>query len=84
MSILAEWQSANPYDMRFTHINTGGGGGLNGTNKLNWGTTVFDNGRVNTLTAQPGLLPLDWFFANEAVGHTQVFNREAGEHTNNT
>ena len=84
MSILAEWQSADSPGTRFTDINTGTGGGLNGTNKLNWGTTVFDNGQVNTLTAQPAPVAVDWFFANEAVGHTKVVNRKAGDHTNNT
>jgi hypothetical protein len=88
MSILAEWQSADSPTTRFNDINTGTGGGLNGTNKLHWGTTVADtvkdNGRANTLTAPPGAVAVDLFFANEAVGHTRVFNRKAGDHTNNT
>jgi hypothetical protein len=84
MSILAEWQSADAYLTRFAEINTGGGGGRNGNNKLNWGTTVLDNGKANTLTAQAGTAAVDWFFANEAAGHTRVLNRRTGEHTNNT
>jgi hypothetical protein len=54
MSILAEWQSADSDSTRFTDINTGTGRGLNSTNQLNYGTTVLDNGKVNTLTAQAG------------------------------
>jgi hypothetical protein len=88
MSLLAEWQSGDPYATRFTDINTGTGGGLNGTNKLKWGAggTVTDNGKVNTLTAQPGAgtALTDWFFANTAAGHTTINNQEVGEHLNNT
>jgi hypothetical protein len=84
MSVLAEWQSADPPATRFSDINTGTGGGLNGSNKLNWGTTVLDNGKANTLTAPPGAVAVDWFFANEAAGHTKVNNRKPGDHTNNT
>jgi hypothetical protein len=84
MSILAEWQSADSYSTRFTDINTGSGGGLNGTNELNYGTTVLDNGKVNTLTAQPGSAVVDWFFANTASGHTTINDFETGEHLNNT
>jgi hypothetical protein len=40
MSILAEWQSADSYAVRFHDINTGTGGGQGGTAKLNWGTTA--------------------------------------------
>jgi hypothetical protein len=84
MSILAEWQSADPPGTRFSDIDTGTGGGLNGSNKLNWTQTVFDNGKANTLTAQPGAVAVDWFFANEAAGHTRVVNRKPGDHTNNS
>jgi len=83
MSILAEWQSTDSYAARFTDINTGAGGGLNGSNQLNYGTTVFDNTKVNTLIAQVGTAALDWFFANTAPGHTTIHNLEAGEHVNN-
>jgi hypothetical protein len=84
MSILAEWQSSDSYATRFSDIDTGTGGGLNGTHKLNYGTTVFDNRKVNTLTAQPGTAIVDWFFGNFAVGHTTINNFETGEHKNNT
>jgi hypothetical protein len=84
MSILAEWQSTDSYATRFTDIDTGTGAGLNGSNQLNYGTTVFDNTLVNTLTAQAGTGVLDWFFANTAPGHTTIHNLEAGEHVNNT
>jgi hypothetical protein len=84
MSILAEWQSTDSYATRFSDIDTGTGGGLNGSNKLNWGKTVLDNGKANTLTAQAGTAVADWFFANTAPGHTIIKNEEAGEHLNNT
>jgi hypothetical protein len=84
MSILAEWQSSDSYATRFSDIDTGTGGGLNGSNRLNYGTTVFDNAKVNTLTAQPGTGVLDWFFGNFATGHTTINNFETGEHKNNT
>jgi hypothetical protein len=84
MSILAEWQSADSLATRFTDINTGTGGGRNGANKLNYGTTVHDNGKVNTLTAQAGAAAVDWFFANTAAGHTTIHNFEIGDHMNNT
>jgi hypothetical protein len=84
MSILAEWQSADSYAVRFHDINTGTGGGLNGTNKLNWGTTVKDDPAPDapvTLTASSSALALDWFFLDS--NDTKV-NYEAGEHVNNT
>jgi hypothetical protein len=84
MSILAEWQSADSYAVRFHDINTGTGGGLNGTAKLNWGTTVKDDGAPDapvTLTAAPSALALDWFFLD--TNDTKV-NYETGEHVNNT
>jgi hypothetical protein len=84
MSILAEWQSADSYAVRFHDINTGTGGGLNGTAKLNWGTTVKDDGTPDapvTLTAAPSAQALDWFFLD--TNDTKV-NYEAGEHVNNT
>jgi hypothetical protein len=83
MSILAEWQSADSYATRFHDINTGSGGGLNGTNKLNYGMTVLDNGQVNTLTAEAGTAAVDWLFANQTAGHTTILTQETGEHVNN-
>jgi hypothetical protein len=84
MSILAEWQSSDSYATRFNDIDTGTGGGRNGSNKLNYGTTVFDNGKVNMLTAHPGTAIVDWFFGNCASGHTTINNFETGEHKNDT
>jgi hypothetical protein len=81
MGILAEWQSADSYATRFHDINTGTGGGLNGTARLNFGTTVLDDGAADTVTAAVSGQPLDWFF--QGVGDTLV-NKEAGEHVNNT
>ena len=86
MSILAEWQSKDSYAIRFSAISTGKGGGLNG-NKLNWGTTVFDNLQVNTFTAQAAkrgtaVAAVDWFFANKE--RTTIKNCSVGEHLNNT
>jgi hypothetical protein len=78
-SILAEWQSANSYATRISHIKNGGG--LNGSNTLVWGTTVFDNAtsNANTLTGAGGKSGLNWFFANPS--HTQT-NKTAGEQLN--
>jgi hypothetical protein len=81
MAILAEWQSADSYATRFIKINTGTG--MPGHVRLEYGKTVFDNGQVNTLTAQPGIAPVDWFFGNFALGHTTIINFETGEHVNN-
>jgi hypothetical protein len=81
MGILAEWQSADSYATRFHDINTGTGGGLNGTKKLNWGTTVKDDGAADTVTAAASAQALDWFF--QGLGD-QLFNLQPGEHVNNT
>jgi hypothetical protein len=80
MSILAEWQSADSYATRFTDINTGTGGGLNGTAKLNFGTTVQADAAADTVTAAPSAQALDWFF--QGAGDILV-NVEPGEHINN-
>jgi hypothetical protein len=80
MSILAEWQSADSYATRFHDINTGTGGGLNGTAKLNFGTTVKDDGAIDTVTATASSQALDWFF--QGTGD-KLHNVEAGEHINN-
>jgi PhoPQ-activated pathogenicity-related protein len=58
-SILAEWQSANSYATRISHIKNGGG--LNGSSTLAAGTTVHDDSAADTLTGAGGV---DWFFAN--------------------
>jgi hypothetical protein len=80
MGILAEWQSADSYATRFADIDTGTGGGLNGTAKLNFGTTVQADAAANTLTAAPSSQALDWFF--KGTGDALV-NVEPGEHINN-
>jgi hypothetical protein len=80
MGILAEWQSADDYATRFTDINTGTGGGLNGTAKLNAGTTIQDDAAADTVTATASDQALDWFF--QGAGDTLV-NVEPGEHINN-
>jgi acrosin len=84
MSILDEWQSSDSYATRFHDINTGTGGGLNGKNKLNWGTTVKDGAAPDAalkLTAAASSQALDWFFLDS--NDTKV-NYETGEHVNNT
>jgi hypothetical protein len=59
-SILAEWQSADSYLLRFQRLEGLVTGGLNGKNKLVWGTTVKDNDLPSVLNGGAGL---DWFFA---------------------
>jgi hypothetical protein len=78
MSILAEWQSANSYATRFANLQ--GGGGLNGSNKLIYGTTVNDDTSADTLTALSGSAQ-NWFF--QSPGDTLV-NFLTGDHLNNT
>jgi hypothetical protein len=80
MAILSEWQSADSYATRFSDINTGTGGGLNGSFKLNFGTTVKDDGVADTVTAAPSAQALDWFF--QGTGDT-LKHVEVGEHINN-
>jgi hypothetical protein len=79
MGILAEWQSADDYATRFTDVNTGAGG-LNGTAKLNAGTTVQDDAAADRLTGAASAQALDWFF--QGAGDILV-NVEPGEHINN-
>jgi hypothetical protein len=81
MAILAEWQSADSYATRFHDINTGTGGGLNGTKKLNFGTTVLSDGAVDTVTGVVSAQALDWFF--KGAGDV-LKNVQSGEHVNNT
>jgi hypothetical protein len=78
MAVLAEWQSADSYSTRISDIKNGGG--LNGSNKLVWGTTVKDDGSANTLTG--GIDVVDWFFANQAAGHDTIVNYQPGEQIN--
>jgi trimeric autotransporter adhesin len=82
LSILAEWQSANDYETRVSHLRNGGG--TNGTHKLVWGTTVNDDSAADSLTGGAGL---DWFFANLGPGgvlDTLTDQNNGGtEHVNN-
>jgi hypothetical protein len=80
MAILTEWQSADSYATRFTDIDTGTGGGLNGTAKLNFGTTVLDDGSADTVTGLLSSQALDWFF--QGAGDV-LQNHQNGEHVNN-
>ena len=80
MGILAEWQSTDSYATRFTDINTGSGGGLNGAFRLFFGTSVKDDSAADVLTALPTSTGLDWFF--QGAGDT-LHNIESGEHINN-
>jgi autotransporter-associated beta strand protein len=64
MAILKEWQRTDKtYAQRITDLKSGGG--LNGVNKLIWGTTVHDDTAADTLTGNAGL---DWFFENLGPG----------------
>jgi len=78
MAILAEWQSADSYNTRFTEINTGT---IPGGYSLNFGTTVNDDGAANVLTGAASGLALDWFFAGTL---DTTINLVPGEHLNNT
>jgi len=78
MAILAEWQSADSYNTRFTDINTGT---IPGGYSLNYGTTVNDDGAANVLTGAASGLALDWFFAGTL---DTTINLVPGEHLNNT
>ena len=74
-SILAEWQSAtDSYATRINFIKNGGG--LNGTNTLNLGTTVIDDLAANVLTGGAGN---DWFFQGTSDTITDL---QAGEQVN--
>jgi hypothetical protein len=71
-AILAEWQSADSYTTRISKIKAGLPGGY----KLVWGTTVYDNGQVDTLTGGGGM---DWFF--EGAKDT-ITDYQSGEQIN--
>jgi hypothetical protein len=60
-AILAEWQSADSYSTRFNRLEGKQSGGLNGPNRLIWGTTVKANNHSDTLVGST--VGLDWFFA---------------------
>jgi autotransporter-associated beta strand protein len=80
MSILTEWQRTDKtYTQRISDLKNGGG--LNGSNKLIWSTTVHDDAAADTLTGNGGL---DWFFANLGPGGVldHITDRHAGEQVN--
>jgi hypothetical protein len=79
LSILAEWQSAHSYATRFQDINTGTGG-LNGHNKLEFGTTVLDDGAADSVTGAIAIQAADWFFQG---GGDTLHNVQTGEHIDN-
>jgi hypothetical protein len=81
MGILAEWQSGDLQAVKFHDINTGTGGGLNGSAKLKFGTTVKDDLAADTLTAAPEIIGFDWFFQGKGDA---VQNFLPGDHLNNT
>jgi hypothetical protein len=82
MAVFAEWQNtAHTFAQRVNFLRVGGG--LNGTNKLTWGTTVNDDGVADTLTAATAgssTPAVDWFFIG--LLDTAV-NTEKGEGDNN-
>jgi hypothetical protein len=79
MSILAEWQSADSYATRVSDLKNGGG--LNGSAKLAFGTTVKDDLAADTLTGGAPVAAglLDWFF--QGLGD-KLNGVEGGEQVN--
>jgi len=61
LAIHTEWTSANSYADRVAHL-TSTSGGANGGTYLTPGTTVYDDGTVDSLTG--GAADLDWFIYN--------------------
>ena len=59
-ALLAEWVSANPYQMRVDHLRGNTGGGANSTFTLN-PSTVTNDANADYLTGNAGQ---DWFLAN--------------------
>jgi autotransporter-associated beta strand protein len=78
-AILAEWQSADDYNTRFTKLQAGVGASHT---KLVWGTTVLDDGMADTLNGSTA--GLDWFFANLSQDTINNLNQPAHEHVNNS
>jgi Ca2+-binding RTX toxin-like protein len=75
-SILAEWQRTDEsYSQRINNLKKGGG--LNGKNKLIFGTTVLDDGGSDTLTGAAG--GMDWYFKGASDVITDL---QAGEQVN--
>jgi len=86
-SILAEWQSADSYTLRFQRLQgvKSAGTGLNGKNDLIWGKTVKDDLTADTLTGGGSAAGLDWFFASYPGGTDTINNFDApgDEYLNN-
>jgi parallel beta-helix repeat protein len=83
VAVLAEWQSADSYDTRFSLLQSGGG--LNGSSTMVWGTTVSDDNAKDTLTGSK--TGLDWFFAQLSGTNLDTLknrNTPGHEHLNNT
>jgi hypothetical protein len=76
LSLLsAEWQRTDrSYAERIADLQNGGG--LNGPNRLVWGSTVFDGGDGSVLTGGQGL---NWYFAGY---RSRIANLKAGEQVN--
>jgi hypothetical protein len=71
-SILNEWTSKDALATKIADMNgTGGGSGLNGTNYLQSGVTVFDDGVADTLYSDSNGAA-NWLFLNESQ---DAFNR---------
>ena len=71
--ILAEWQSIASYSSRVNLIKNGGG--LNGGNELIWGSTVIDDGAVDSVFGNGGT---DWFF----IAPNDTSDKKPGEQVN--
>jgi hypothetical protein len=78
MAILAEWQSADSYNTRFSEINSGA---IPGGYSPNYGLTVRDDTAANLLTGAASAAALDWYFAGSP---DTLVNQVQGEHLNNT
>jgi Ca2+-binding RTX toxin-like protein len=76
-SILAEWQSADSYQLRFQRIEGLQSGGLNGTNQLVWGSMVKGAAGASALTGGGTGAGLDWFFANYPGSNATIKNFDA-------
>jgi hypothetical protein len=79
MAILAEWQSSDSFNTRFSRINKGQ---IPGGYKLNYGTTV--SGGNSTLidpSNNPNLPAVDWFFAGPT---DKTVGLKSLDHLNNT
>jgi hypothetical protein len=81
MSLLAEWQSGDDYLTPFNRPQGKQKGGLTGSSKLVWGSTVKDDSFPDTLSGSTA--GLDWFFANPAQDTLNYLNQPGTEHIDN-